>query len=234
MTSSRASLRLGHMTSSRLFVSCLIVVGLYHTRIVLSFHTDVVLLGGTGDLAQKYLWRSFFDLFSKYSDGNSTFLFYGCGRRHQDEGILILNNILEKNFDCNPDDKKCHENWEHFRKAITYHSLKTEQDFEDLGTLLRQRESGTTRSASDKNGVVFYAAIPPKEYSAISERLHRHCYLRSNRTWVRLVLEKPFGINTQTATEIAENVAKYFTEEEIYRIDHYLGKAVVQQVLPFR
>ncbi|KAL5007514.1 hypothetical protein ScPMuIL_016320 [Solemya velum] len=230
------TLRMGHVTLSSCLLLAFSLVVICLTGTVLSSHTDVVLLGGTGDLAQKYLWRSFFDLFSKYSERNSTFSFYGCGRRRQDEGRAILSSILETSLTCSVEDKKCHENRKIFRDLITYHSLETEQDFEDLGKLIGRRGDGNTEAEtpSKPNGVIFYAAIPPNAYSAISEGLRRHCYPRTNGTWVRLVLEKPFGSNSSTAAEIVDNIARHFREDEIFRIDHYLGKSVVRQILPFR
>lgn len=95
------------------------------------------------------------------------------------------------------------------------------------------------RAKHDVSGCdVFYLAVPPVLYGSITEHLGEAGLSRSEqrecRQCARLVVEKPFGRDLQTATELNETLYKWFKEEQIYRIDHYLGKETVQNIMIFR
>lgn len=80
---------------------------------------------------------------------------------------------------------------------------------------------------------VFYLAIPPRAFAPTIEGLG-YSGLNESKGWTRVVVEKPFGTNLTTARELNRLVLTHFDESEIYRIDHYLGKATVQNLLAFR
>ncbi|MBD3671020.1 MAG: glucose-6-phosphate dehydrogenase [Gammaproteobacteria bacterium] len=84
------------------------------------------------------------------------------------------------------------------------------------------------------NNLIFYMAIPPALYGKVSEAMARAGLNEEDRGWVRLVIEKPFGYDIESATILEERLHKNFREQQIYRIDHYLGKGTVQNVLVFR
>jgi glucose-6-phosphate 1-dehydrogenase len=83
------------------------------------------------------------------------------------------------------------------------------------------------------DGVIYYLATPPEEYLGIIEHLGKHD-LNHIPGWVRIVVEKPFGHDLTSAIKLEDSLHKYFSEEQIYRIDHYLGKETVQNILVFR
>jgi glucose-6-phosphate 1-dehydrogenase len=78
---------------------------------------------------------------------------------------------------------------------------------------------------------VYYLAVPPPAFPVIVEQMGRR---RSDRGWVRVVIEKPFGHDLDSARELNALLYRYFTEDEIFRIDHYLGKETVQNLLALR
>ena len=82
--------------------------------------------------------------------------------------------------------------------------------------------------------LVFYMAIPPSYYSSVSQAIALAGLNNEDQGWRRLVIEKPFGYDVQSATLLDENLQKAFHEKQIFRIDHYLGKGMVQNVLVFR
>ncbi len=82
--------------------------------------------------------------------------------------------------------------------------------------------------------LVFYMAIPPSYYSAVSQAIAGAGLNNEDQGWRRLVVEKPFGYDVESARLLDQNLQKVFREEQIFRIDHYLGKGMVQNVLVFR
>ena len=80
----------------------------------------------------------------------------------------------------------------------------------------------------------FYMSVGPAEFGLITERLSQHGMLREDRGWRRVVVEKPFGHDLVSAQDLQRKISRHVEESQIYRIDHYLGKATVQNVLVFR
>jgi glucose-6-phosphate 1-dehydrogenase len=78
---------------------------------------------------------------------------------------------------------------------------------------------------------VYYLAVPPQAMPAIAKGLGKR---RSTKGWVRLIVEKPFGHDLASAHELTKLISRNFTEEEVFRIDHYLGKETVQNMLALR
>ena len=105
-----------------------------------------------------------------------------------------------------------------------YSQLKREEHWEALGKTLAEAH------ADDKPGEagrLLYPSIPPRAYATVAEYINK--YLRpSDDAWLRVIFEKPFGSDTNSATALAESLTQHLSEEEIYRVDHYLGKAGVQ------
>jgi glucose-6-phosphate 1-dehydrogenase len=81
---------------------------------------------------------------------------------------------------------------------------------------------------------LFYLATPPVLYPVIIEQLGQAGLNRSDRGWVRIIIEKPFGHDLESARQLNEQVHAVFDESQVYRIDHYLGKETVQNILTFR
>jgi glucose-6-phosphate 1-dehydrogenase len=124
--------------------------------------------------------------------------------------------------------------WDTFLQNLHYvpGNFSDPDDYQRLGAELERldRERGTHGNR------VFYLATPPIHYEEIACQLSQAELVRDihDERWSRLIVEKPFGRDLPSARELNERLLNYFEEEQIYRIDHYLGKETVQNVLAFR
>lgn len=118
--------------------------------------------------------------------------------------------------------------WNSFAKNIGYVAGDL-QDVEVYGRIGEKiREAG-------QSNVLFYLSTQPSYYAPVVELLGKSCLSRPPAgAWRRVVIEKPFGHDLQSARALNEAIHKVFPEDEVYRIDHYLGKETVQNILAFR
>ena len=84
------------------------------------------------------------------------------------------------------------------------------------------------------DNILFHLATPPEEYSTIIDRLGKVNLSKGEQGWRRVVIEKPFGRDEQFARKLDNDIHKVFDEEQIFRVDHYLAKETVQNMLVFR
>ncbi|XP_036427051.1 GDH/6PGL endoplasmic bifunctional protein isoform X1 [Colossoma macropomum] len=194
-------------------------------------HVSVVIVGGTGDLAKKYLWQGFFHLYSTQVGKGYTFSFYGGGLSPDDKGTALLFEIL-KELKC-PSEltaERCALVKEQFLRLSQYLQLKTVEDYEKLSQQIQQqlKQEGMVEA-----GRLFYMSVPAFAYADIAAKINSTCRPPAG-TWLRVVLEKPFGHDFGSAQLLATQLASFLKEEEMFRIDHYLGKEVVSQILAFR
>jgi glucose-6-phosphate 1-dehydrogenase len=119
--------------------------------------------------------------------------------------------------------------WEGLAEGMRYVSAEANEDaaFDRVAKTLTEldRDRGTAGNR------VYYLAVPPDAFEVIVEGVGKR---RSAEGWTRLIVEKPFGHNLASALELNDLVHRYFEESEIYRIDHYLGKETVQNMLALR
>jgi len=124
------------------------------------------------------------------------------------------------------------ELWPHFARRISYLA----GHYDDLNTYHRlgERLACLDAEAGTRGNRLFYLATPPALYPLIVEQLGRSGLNRSDSGWVRIIIEKPFGHDLESARRLNEQVHAVFDESQVYRIDHYLGKETVQNILTFR
>ena len=122
------------------------------------------------------------------------------------------------------------EVWRSFEERLSYISLG-DPDGHDR---LRERLAALERDAGTCGNRLFYLAIPPAAYARTVADLGRERIARSGVGWSRIVIEKPFGRDRSSARALTEAVHEVFQEREVYRIDHYLGKETVQNILVLR
>ncbi len=119
--------------------------------------------------------------------------------------------------------------WQRLAEATSYRSL----DFTDGAAeseLVAYRDKVDEERGTQGNRV-YYLAVPPAAMPSIVEDLGKR---RTTEGWTRLIVEKPFGHDRASASELNELIWKYFTEDEVFRIDHYLGKETVQNMAALR
>jgi glucose-6-phosphate 1-dehydrogenase len=105
--------------------------------------------------------------------------------------------------------------------------LKDPEAFAGLRRRLRD-------DADMPENLVFYLSISPEHYGGVAAHLAAQDLHEPGAGWTRLVVEKPFGFDLESASILEKQIHRYFNEDQIYRIDHYLGKSMVQNVLVFR
>ncbi|KAM8796449.1 GDH/6PGL endoplasmic bifunctional protein [Eudromia elegans] len=194
-------------------------------------HVSVILLGATGDLAKKYLWQGLFQLYLDHvSDGHS-FTFHGAALAAPEPGQRRMFDVL-KRLSCPGDEApdRCAVLKDQFLRLSQYHQLQSADDYTALN---RHIEVLLRQEGLEEAGRIFYFSVPPFAYADIARRINSSC--RPPRgAWLRVVLEKPFGHDLESARELAAELSTFFREEEMYRVDHYLGKQAVAHILPFR
>ncbi|XP_041743442.1 GDH/6PGL endoplasmic bifunctional protein [Coregonus clupeaformis] len=194
-------------------------------------HVSVVIVGGTGDLAKKYLWQGFFQLYANQVSSGYSFSFYGVGLSPKNKATPILFEVL-KGVVC-PRElsvERCALVKEQFLRLAEYRQLKTSEDYQALGKHLTEH---LTQEGIVEAGRLFYLSVPAFAYADIAERISDSCR-PTDGAWLRVVLEKPFGHDFSSAQLLSSQLGTSLKDDEMYRIDHYLGKQVVSKILPFR
>jgi glucose-6-phosphate 1-dehydrogenase len=189
----------------------------------------VVIFGASGDLTKRKLLPALYNL-SREHLLPSGFSIVGVGRTEMsDDEFRKAMRSAEEEFGHGPVDN---EVWESFAEGLFYltaHPEHTER-YHSLSELLGRldRERGTSGNR------LFYLAVPPSQVLVIINQLKGAGLSRTEQGWTRVVVEKPFGHDLESAQQLNRQLAEVFHEDQIYRIDHYLGKETVQNLLVFR
>ena len=182
---------------------------------------DLVLFGGTGDLAMRKLLPALFrrDMAGEVSS-ESTITGAARSGLSRDEYLAQVENSCRSHLGADFDEKR----WVTFAPKIRYQKVDAHapDDFRQLAEVLRGR---------DELVRVFFLSTAPDLFTFICDGLAKNGLATPNS---RVVLEKPLGHDKASADEINERVGAIFTEPRIYRIDHYLGKEAVQNLLALR
>lgn len=195
---------------------------------------SLVLIGSTGDLAKRYLWPALFHRFMKevclpqppISLQKCEVLVLGGSREEPvvREGMgEVLSGVKCETLTC----ELC---LERFIRSSRRMKISKEEDYKVVSRFLREYHNGLNQT---EEGRIFYLSVPPSAYSNITKFIDTYSRPDQN-AWIHIVLEKPFGHNLQSAELLASELEERLEEDEIYRVDHYLGKPGVLQILPFR
>lgn len=187
-------------------------------------HPAIIIFGATGDLTRRYLVPGLFRLYNKKSLPKK-FSIIGFARREKtDENFRKeLYEFAIKNRGL----KIPRQKWEEFAKNIHYHKSDFYDDngYKALGKKLKALGVCET---------IFYLATLPAHFIAVTKMIGKHKLHRACDGFSRLLVEKPFGEGLSSAKKLNKEIKKVFMEDEIFRIDHVLGKEVVQNVLVLR
>jgi glucose-6-phosphate 1-dehydrogenase len=189
--------------------------------------TQLVVFGASGDLTERKLLPSLFDLYRRELLPEQ-FCVLGCGRTQMsdEQFAQFVAQAIEGNSDKSPDKvrafaQKCHYISGNYDDAAFYENLK--ERIEKL--------SGLHKTGGN---ILFYLSVPPFLYPVIVEHLGAAGLAPERTQQVRLIVEKPFGHSLDSAGQLNDTITKWFDESQIYRIDHYMGKETVQNILMFR
>lgn len=186
----------------------------------------LILLGATGDLTRRKILPAIFNLTQKgFLDERTIIL--GAGRRDLDDDAfreMVLESLRDHGAGAHECGKWCGD-------CVYYQCLGegSKADYAELAKRIEELE----KDRNHPGNRTFYLALPPELFPPSIEGLGEASLNRSPG-WTRLVVEKPFGRDLESALELNRLAGRYFDESQIYRIDHYLGKETVQNLLVFR
>jgi glucose-6-phosphate 1-dehydrogenase len=185
--------------------------------------TSIIIFGASGDLSQRKLIPSLFNLSRKERLPKKFNIIGFGGTAFTDEEFRAHLHKGAKEFAVF---KFKEPEWEQFAGHLHYQQGKYNQaaDFEKLNARLSELEG-------DSANRLYYMALPPTLFPTVIDQLGGTGQLHENGGWRRVVLEKPFGTDLASAVKLNEQVHAVLQEKQIYRIDHYLGKETVQNIL---
>ncbi len=184
-----------------------------------------IIFGGTGDLAKRKLYPSLFQLYKK-GILKDNFAVIGTARRPwTDEHLqgVVKDSIIDD--DAAQDQKD--EFAEHF-----YYQSHNVNDTEHYVTLRKLAEKLDSKYQIEGNRL-FYLAMSPRFFGTIAQHLKSQSIV-TDKGYNRVIVEKPFGRDFESAKELNDSISKYFPEESFFRIDHYLGKEMIQNIMALR
>jgi glucose-6-phosphate 1-dehydrogenase len=190
--------------------------------------TNIIILGVTGDLTAKKIMPALFNLWKKGALPEQ-FNIIGFGRKEMDSAAFkeYAKEILGKKVEFG------NAEFGEFSKELNYvQGLFEEQDsYKKLGNYLDELEQGWTEPQR-----LFYLAVPPEIYATIFENMDKTklAHGGSLKIATKVLVEKPFGHDEGTAKRLDKMLGSLFQEHQIYRIDHYLAKEMIQNILAFR
>ncbi len=190
----------------------------------------LVIFGASGDLTKRLLMPAFYNL---ACDGllPEQFAIVGIAMDpfttesfREKMSIDIKQFSTRKEFDPKP--------WDWLCSRLNYMQGKFDDNasFASLSELVTKLD----QQYQARGNVLFYMATPPSVFGLISDNLEKAGFKTSSAGWKRIIVEKPFGTDLPSAIALNREILKYWTESQIYRIDHYLGKETVQNILAFR
>ncbi len=189
----------------------------------------LIIFGASGDLTQRKLIPAVFDLFRRgFLPENYAIL--GVSRTEFSDEEYRSKAVLENKHlrGTNGDTAKIEE----FSRLVYYQPIDTfnEADYH----ILSKRLKVLSKECETDQNFIFYLSTPPSMYAIIAASLAGAGLNTEQNGWKRLIVEKPFGYTLESAVELNNTLLKNFTEDQIYRIDHYLGKETVQNMLVTR
>jgi glucose-6-phosphate 1-dehydrogenase len=189
----------------------------------------LVIFGVTGDLSRKKLLPAVYDL-SNRGLLPTSFAVLGFARRDWGEGDFL--SLAREAAQKGARTPWREEVWERLAASIRFvpGSFEDDEAFDGLA-----RELDDLRASHGIHGnAAFYFAIPPAVFPLVLKQLERTGMSRHPSGWRRVVVEKPFGRDLPSARELNQLVDSVFTPEDVFRIDHYLGKETVQNIMVLR
>jgi len=192
----------------------------------------IVIFGASGDLTARKLIPALYHLYCEKQLPNPVRI-VGFARRPKTDaawrdelGADLQKFSRSKNLDCSQ--------WAAFAQNISY----CQGEFDDSNAYLNlEKQLAGFGDEKLRRNLVFYLATSPSQFAEIVEHLHTSGLLHKQEKenfWQRVVVEKPFGHDLASARQLNHELTRFAYEKQIYRIDHYLGKETVQNILMFR
>lgn len=219
---------------------------------------NVVLLGATGNLAKKYLWKSLIHIelsggvTDKNKEGGSPFEIHvwPAATRSKEQGQPVVDEFVSNAAEamCGGLDSQSRSTREcEVWKSTRVHEYSKLRGAEDFQALHQRIVMDGEQSGTEEAGRLFYLSVPPRFYANIAQSIDEQARPAPRRKgkaaldsskkaepWLRVIFEKPFGRDEASARELAAKLTERLEEREIFRVDHYMGKAGVRAIPDFR
>lgn len=194
----------------------------------------LVILGASGDLTSRKLFPALYNL-KREGLLPSHFACIGFARREKthDQFRSEMYNAVNKYSRMKPVDQKL---WDEFAEQVFYHRSEFDNDegYQSLDRFLQDLDA----KFGTKGNRIFYLSTPPSYFPDIVKQLSVHNLIydseKIHNKWSRVIIEKPFGRDFDSAVELQHKISEHLKEDQIYRIDHWLGKETVQNLLVMR
>ncbi|KAL8520214.1 hypothetical protein ACS0TY_010940 [Phlomoides rotata] len=190
------------------------------------FTVSITVVGASGDLAKKKIFPA---LFALYYEGclPQHFSIFGYARSKMTDAEL--RNMVSRTLTCRIDKREnCDEKMEQFLSRCFYHSgqYDSPENFVELDRKLKEHEAGRVSNR------LFYLSIPPNIF--VDAVKCASLSASAAKGWTRVIVEKPFGRDSESSAALTSALKQYLQEDQIFRIDHYLGKELVENLSVLR
>lgn len=207
-------------------------VGPQPANIELTESVIIVVFGASGDLAKKKTFPALFNLYRNDLLPKKTRII-GYARTKMDHQEYLKRITSHLKHRPNDDENLFKQKTDKFQELCTYVSgqYDTDDGFIELNKEVERLEKEIEVKTRDR---LYYFALPPSVFAEVSVHLKKKVYPKGEKDIVRVVIEKPFGHDLESARELQDELSKVWKEDEMYRIDHYLGKEMVKNILILR
>lgn len=194
----------------------------------------VIIFGATGDLTSRKLMPALYNL---KREGQLPTNFACCGFARREKTHDVFRSEMKKGVAEHSRVKPLDETiWDAFQDQVYYHESNFDDDagYKKLDAFLKELDA----KHGTRGNRVFYLSTQPSFFTIIIEKLRTHGLIynldEEKDHWSRVIIEKPFGHNLETAKALQTDLMQHLDESQLYRIDHYLGKETVQNLMTFR
>ena len=192
----------------------------------------IVIIGACGDLTRRKIILALFRLFKS---GGLPDPFIIVGADLNDMTTEVYRDFIEESIQTLTGESLKQKDWDPFVSRLHYTVINPEADspYDEVADFLKRE----ARDSDLPGNRLLYLAVPPSQYINIIGNLGRAGFAAEDENWggwSRVIIEKPFGRDLQSAQDLNRHIQEYFQEDQIYRIDHYLAKETVQNLLMFR
>lgn len=190
----------------------------------------LVIFGATGDLTRRKLYPALYNLYQENSLPQELAI-VSIGRREKTDAE-VRQDVLGSIKEFSRTELAAEKDIQEFLQRFHYFQLDfydTERYWE-LNSVLEQFDE----QYQTQGNRVFFLAVSPENFGPIALKINDHGMTSNRNSWQRVVIEKPFGRDLESARKLNQDIRSTFAEENIYRIDHYLGKEMVQNLMILR
>jgi glucose-6-phosphate 1-dehydrogenase len=192
----------------------------------------LVIFGASGDLTQRKLIPAVFNLYIR-GFLPDCYAILGVSRTTFSDSDFRKKVVLENEY-LKSNHKVTAAQLQSFAEMVYYQPIDSDKDNNYDYEILKKRLTQLEAEANTSDNIIFYLSTPPSLYGKIAEGLSDSGLNNGANGWRKLIIEKPFGYDLASAKALNKKLLCHFSEDQIYRIDHYLGKETVQNMFVTR